>query len=98
MGLTVGKYLLDRFRPNMIERLVDISDLVVEKALIPHSAGPQLVRTSATASWDNNTAECKFYSVDVSVPGQLTCGVVLTDTGKRQNHTGARLVHHSIHG
>ena len=83
MGLTVGNYLLNRFRPDMIECLVDISDLVVEKALIPHSAGPQLVRTSAIASWDKNTAECKFYSVDVSVSDQLTCGAMLTGTGKR---------------
>ncbi|PVI03119.1 polyketide synthase [Periconia macrospinosa] len=63
MGLVVGKYLLNRFQPNMKERLVEISDLVVEKALIPHGAGPQLVRTSAEASWDKKTAKCKFYSV-----------------------------------
>lgn len=68
MALVVGRYLLDRFQPDMKERLVDVSDLVVEKALIPHSAGPQLVRTSAVASWDKKTASCKFYSVDVSSP------------------------------
>lgn len=66
MGLVVGKYLLDRFRPRMKERFVEIADLVVEKALIPHGAGPQLVRTSAEASWDTNTAKCKFYSVNAN--------------------------------
>lgn len=64
MGLVVGKYILDRFQPNMKERFVEIADLVVEKALIPHGAGPQLVRTSAEASWDKKTAKCKFYSVN----------------------------------
>lgn len=65
MALTVGRYMLDRFQPKMTERLVDVSDLVVENALIPHSAGPQIVRTSAVASWDTKKATCKFYSVDV---------------------------------
>lgn len=34
----------------MMERLVDVSDLVVENALIPHLAGPRIVRTSTVAS------------------------------------------------
>ena len=66
MALTVGKYLIDRFKPDIKERLVDVSDLVVEKALIPHSQGPQLVRQSAKFDWSTRTAECKFYSVNVS--------------------------------
>ena len=66
MALTVGKYLIDRFRPDMNERLVDVSDFVVEKALIPHSQGPQLVRQSTKFDWSTKTAECKFYSVNVN--------------------------------
>jgi hypothetical protein len=66
MALTVGKYLIDRYKPDMKERLVDVSDLVVEKALIPHSQGPQLVRQSAKFDWSTKAAECNFYSVNVS--------------------------------
>lgn len=64
MALTVGTYLLDRFKPDMADRLVDVSDMLVEKALIPHSQGPQLLRTSAKVDWSKNSAGCVFYSVN----------------------------------
>ncbi|KAI4254023.1 MAG: hypothetical protein LQ352_003346 [Teloschistes flavicans] len=64
MALTIGKYLLDRYKPEMTERLVDVSNMLVEKALIPHSQGPQLLRTSAKVDWANKNAACVFYSVN----------------------------------
>jgi hypothetical protein len=66
MALTLGTYFLNRFRPDMKERLVDVTDLVVEKALIPHSQGPQLLRTSAKINWASKSANLVFYSINVS--------------------------------
>lgn len=64
MALTVGTYLLDRYKPEMADRLVDVSDMLVEKALIPHSQGPQLLRTSAKVDWKSKSAACVFYSIN----------------------------------
>ena len=71
----------------MKERLVDVSDLVVEKALIPHSKGPQLLRTSAKVDWATNSADCMFYSVDEK--GKTTikhawCTIRFTDKSQLQ--------------
>jgi hypothetical protein len=49
----------------MRERLVDVTNLVVEKALIPHSQGPQLLRTSAKIDWLSQSADLVFYSINV---------------------------------
>ena len=65
MALSLGRYFLDRFRPEMRERLVDVTNLVVEKALIPHSQGPQLLRTSAKIDWLSQSADLVFYSINV---------------------------------
>jgi hypothetical protein len=65
MALSLGRYFLDRFRPEMRERLVDVTNLFVEKALIPHSQGPQLLRTSAKIDWLSQSADLVFYSINV---------------------------------
>ena len=66
MALSLGTYFLNRFRPEMKERLVDVTDLVVEKALIPHSEGPQLLRTSSKIDWLSKSADLVFYSINAS--------------------------------
>ena len=68
MALVIGRYLIDRFQPAMKDRLIEVADLVVEKALIPHSAGPQCVRTSVDVDWSKKAGSCKFFSVDVRAP------------------------------
>ncbi len=65
IALTLGRYLLDQYQPEMSERQIDVSDMVVEKALIARPAGPQPLRTRAEVDWDTKSAKCKFYSVDV---------------------------------
>lgn len=71
----------------MKERLVDVSNLVVNKALIPHSEGPQLLRTSAQVDWTTKSADCIFYSVDER--GQTTikhalCTILFADRSQLQ--------------
>jgi noranthrone synthase len=59
IALQVGKYSMDRIRgghPTAIDGLVDVSDLVVDKALIPHGQAPQLLRTTLTMSWPPKAA------------------------------------------
>jgi noranthrone synthase len=59
IALQVGKYSMDRIRgghPTAIDGLVDVSDLVVDKALIPHGQAPQLLRTTLTMKWPPKAA------------------------------------------
>jgi iterative type I PKS product template protein len=88
IGLSLGKYLLARFRPSLTNAIVDVSDLVVEKALIPHSKGPQILRTSADVDWTTKSAHLKFRSVD-NKNGKVTvehgeCTLRFTDTSQRE--------------
>jgi hypothetical protein len=78
MAMTLGTYFLDRFKPEMKERLVDVADLAVEKALIPHSNGPQLLRTSANIDWLSKSASLVFYSINVSLLPTLSSVKELT--------------------
>ncbi|KZF26353.1 polyketide synthase [Xylona heveae TC161] len=64
IALTLGKYLVDRYQPDMKERLVDVSDMTIEKALIAKGTGPQLLRTSVEVDWLNKSANVRFYSVN----------------------------------
>ena len=59
IAMQVGKYAMDRIRAghsNAIDGLVDVSDLVVDKALIPHGKAPQLLRTTVSMSWPPKAA------------------------------------------
>ena len=59
IAFQVGKYSMDRIRAGhkgAIDGLVDVSDLVVDKALIPHGQAPQLLRTTLTMSWPPKAA------------------------------------------
>ncbi|KAL9609770.1 MAG: hypothetical protein Q9167_005482 [Letrouitia subvulpina] len=75
IALTAGKYLMNRLRPGY-PGIVDVSDLVVEKALIPHGLGPQLLRSSLKVEWAakaagaTKKADCTFCSVDAK--GKIT--------------------------
>ncbi|KAI9878041.1 MAG: hypothetical protein M1830_002092 [Pleopsidium flavum] len=69
IAFTAGKYLMNRLRPGY-PGIVDVSDLVLDKALIPHGQGPQLLHTSLNVEWApkaagaTKSAKCLFYSVD----------------------------------
>ncbi|KAK4995686.1 hypothetical protein LTR66_004547 [Elasticomyces elasticus] len=73
IALVIGKYSMDRLRAGhqgAIDGIVDVSDLVVEKALIPHGKGPQILRTTLTMQWPpkaaaaTRSAKCTFCTVD----------------------------------
>ncbi|KAL8757890.1 MAG: hypothetical protein Q9184_004087 [Pyrenodesmia sp. 2 TL-2023] len=81
MALTMGTYLLDRFQPDMADHLVDISNMLVEKALIAHSQGPQFLRTSTRVDWSTKSAAYVFYSVSdqVNTMEHAWCTLKFTD-------------------
>jgi noranthrone synthase len=88
IALVLGKYLMDRLRPGY-PGIIDVAELVAEKALVPHGKGPQFLRTKLIVAWApksagaTKSAECEFWSADAS--GKLTikhawCTIRFQDT------------------
>lgn len=68
IALRLGTYLLERYRPNQEENLVDVSDMTISKALILRAgATQQLLQIHTDVDWSSNAAAIKFMSFDVSV-------------------------------
>ena len=67
IALSLGTYLLERYRPTQEENLVDVSDMTISKALILRAgATQQLLQIHTDVDWSSNTAAIKFMSFDVS--------------------------------
>ena len=68
IALSLGTYLLERFRPHKQERLVDVSDMTISRALIlQDGATQQLIQAHTTVKWSSDAATIEFKSFDVSV-------------------------------
>lgn len=82
IALQVGKYSMDRIRaghPSAIDGLVDVSDLVVEKALIPHGQTPQLLRTTLTMNWPPKAA-ATTRSAKIKFATYFVCNVTMSQS------------------
>lgn len=67
IALSLGTYLLKRYRPDQEENLVDVSDMTISKALILRAgAAQQLLQAHAEVDWSSNATLIKFMSFDVS--------------------------------
>ncbi|KAL8639261.1 MAG: hypothetical protein Q9228_003690 [Teloschistes exilis] len=65
IALSLGTYLLDRYQSSMRERLVDVSDMTVSKALIlKEKMAGQLLQAHANADWISNAVTIVFVSFD----------------------------------
>ncbi|ORY66531.1 polyketide synthase [Pseudomassariella vexata] len=65
IALTLGTYFLERHRPGKKERLVDVADMTISKALILQPReGPQMLQAHADVDWAKNEARVKFMSFD----------------------------------
>ncbi|PPJ51023.1 hypothetical protein CBER1_07830 [Cercospora berteroae] len=63
IALSLGTYLVDKYRPQQTERLVDVGTMNISKALILNSAGgKQLLQAHADVDWANNEAKIRFMS------------------------------------
>ena len=80
IALSLGTYLLKRYRPDQEEQLVDVSDMTISKALILRAgATQQLLQAHAEADWSSNATAIKFMSFDVSVPLHPSCSPIPND-------------------
>ena len=69
IALSLGTYLLERYRPTQEENIVDVSDMLISKALILRAGTTQqLLQIHTDVDWRSNTASIKFMSFDVSLP------------------------------
>ncbi|KAL2808100.1 beta-ketoacyl synthase [Aspergillus granulosus] len=65
IALSLGTYLLKRYRPTQEENLVDVSDMTISKALIlREGATQQLLQAHADVDWAAQSAAIKFMSFD----------------------------------
>lgn len=86
MALTLGTYLLRRYQPQQQDNLVDVSDMIISKALILRGDGAeQLLQAHLEADWSSQSAAIKFMSFDVGSPASLyqnlaECGLIDQNT------------------
>ncbi len=66
MVLTMGKYLVDRYRPQMKERLIDVANMVLESPRVAKAESSQLMRVSGKVDWSQRNVSCEFFSVDAT--------------------------------
>lgn len=67
IALSLGTYLLKRYRPTQEENLVDVSDMTISKALILQAgATTQPLQAHAEVDWSSKAALVKFMSFNVS--------------------------------
>ncbi|UNI24282.1 Noranthrone synthase [Purpureocillium takamizusanense] len=85
IGLSLGTYLIERYKPTLKGSIIDVADLVVERALIPHGNGPQILHTLVEVDWTTRSARLVFRSKD----GKPTiehgkCSIRFTDRKKME--------------
>ena len=66
IALTAARYLIDNYRPEQKDMIVDVSDMTIIRALVAHGQDPQLLRVSLDVDWPLGTMKCQFYSINVS--------------------------------
>ncbi|KAJ6199961.1 hypothetical protein J3E72DRAFT_186462 [Bipolaris maydis] len=61
IALTLGTYLVDKYQTKQEQRLVDVGNMDISKALILNSAGnKQLLQAHADVDWTKNAASIRF--------------------------------------
>ncbi|KAL8724795.1 MAG: hypothetical protein Q9166_007752 [cf. Caloplaca sp. 2 TL-2023] len=90
IALSMGTYLLKRYRPDQGENLVDVSDMTISKALILRTgAAQQLLQAHAEADWLLNTTSIKFTSFDMQT---LRNGITTGATARFNRPMGYRAI------
>ena len=64
--LTAARYLIDKYRPEQMDVIVDVGDMTIIRALVAQGQDPQLLRVSLDVDWPLGTMRCQFYSINVS--------------------------------
>ncbi|UPX21004.1 Noranthrone synthase [Ascochyta rabiei] len=67
ISLNIGTYLLQKYRPTQAERVVDVSDMAISKALILRvDESQQLLQIHADVDWASQSTSIIFKSFDKS--------------------------------
>ncbi|RAL16794.1 ketoacyl-synt-domain-containing protein [Aspergillus homomorphus CBS 101889] len=87
MALSLGRYLLARYRPTQDKNLVDVAEMTISKALILRPGGaPQPLQAHLEVDWATQSAALKFMSFDTK--GKLEehsrCILRFTDPHQQQ--------------
>lgn len=90
--LTAARYLIDKYRPEQNEMIVDISDMTIIRALVAHGQDPQLLRLSLDVNWRLGKMKCQFYSINVSKPMLREPFSTKSDSIKRRNPKDTAIV------
>ncbi|KAE8384533.1 hypothetical protein BDV23DRAFT_176984 [Aspergillus alliaceus] len=96
IGETMGKYLLQTFKPVLQGDVVDICNMVVDKPLIYQGIETQLFRASVTADWSSQSAKMSIYSVNqdgTKTIEHATCLLHFGETASWKNEWH-RVLHH----
>ncbi|KAJ6155451.1 hypothetical protein N7470_006017 [Penicillium chermesinum] len=83
---TLAEFLVEKYKPEWKERGYDVCNVVVPKPLIA-KGGKQLFRVSATATWADESAQLKVWSVTPEgkkILDHATCMVKFFDTAAAQ--------------
>ena len=64
IALQIGKYLVERYHPEMHGCQLDVADLTIRKALVTKSEGIQPLQTSAEVNWPRKEASFRFATLD----------------------------------
>ncbi|KAM5493712.1 Type I Iterative PKS [Microsporum canis] len=85
IAFSIGRYLLERYHPEIEMRLVDVANMTVLKALIARAQGPQPLRTTVAVDWSVKKARVSFRSFDKSgepTVEHATCEIHFTDRSR----------------
>ncbi|KAK2800875.1 fusarubin cluster-polyketide synthase [Onygenales sp. PD_10] len=95
IALSLGTYLLKRYRPGQEENVLDVSDLTISKALILREGqGQQLLQAHAETDWVSKSTAIKFMSFDVSAPSP-SCQIPHGRYGLTKPQSKQKLQEHS---
>lgn len=74
IALSLGTYVLKRYRPDQEENVVDVAEMTISKALILRTgATQQLLQAHAEVDWSSSATAIKFMSFNVSSPLYMFC-------------------------
>ncbi|KAF2853068.1 ketoacyl-synt-domain-containing protein [Plenodomus tracheiphilus IPT5] len=67
IALSVGLYLLRKYDPTQQEKIVDVSNMSISRALILQAGGDrQVLQAQVDVNWDSHSADMKFMSFDAN--------------------------------
>ena len=64
IALQIGRYLVERYHPELHGCQLDVADMTIRKALIAKPEGTHPLQTTAEVDWTKKEARCRFSTFD----------------------------------